>query len=54
MDKKECENDVSTQKAALLGLLFKLDTVDSKSVKDPCNHPKAPGIITCVRDKRGT
>lgn len=33
-----------------MGLLFKLSTVDGKSVEYPNNFPKALGVISCIMD----
>lgn len=41
--RRELEKDLSTQKKALLDLLFKL-------VEHPNNFPKAPGVISCIID----
>lgn len=40
----------SSQKKALLRLLFKMTSVDGESVEDPRYFPKAPGVITWIRD----
>lgn len=47
VDRRDLEKDFSTQKRALLGLLFQ---IDGKSLEDPCNFSKVPGVITRVRD----
>lgn len=54
MDRKEVEKSLSTQKKALLGLLFKMTTVDGKLVEDPCNFSKAPCVLIRIRDIGGS
>lgn len=51
MDRKELEKVMPAHKKALLGSLFKLSSVDGKSVEDPRNFSRVPGVITCVRLK---
>lgn len=53
VDKEEYKKSLSNQKKALLRLLFKLDTMNGKSVEDPRNFTDAPGVIACVRDTGG-
>lgn len=47
---KELEKNLATQKKALLGLLFKMTKVDGKSMEDPRNFSKIPGVLTSIRD----
>lgn len=47
VDTKELKKSLSVQKKSFLDLLFKLSTVDGKSVEDPNNDP---GVISCIRD----
>lgn len=41
---------LSSQKKALLRAHFKMTLVDVESVEDARNFPKAPGVITWIRD----
>lgn len=50
VDKEVYKNGLTKQRKALSGLLFQMNEVDGKSTEDPRNFPKAPGVITCVRD----
>lgn len=50
VDRDDFMKDLPSQKRAQLGLLYKLKRVDGKSVDDPTNFPKAPGVITCIRE----
>lgn len=43
--------ELSNEKKSLLGALFKLSSIDGKSVEDPRNFPQAPAVNTFVRDK---
>lgn len=53
-NKMEAEKNFSNHKIALLCPLFKMNTVNDKSEEDLRNFQKAPCVITCVRDTRGT
>lgn len=50
VEKKDLDKGLSKRKRALLGVLIKMTSEDSKYVEDPRNFPGAPGVITCVRD----
>lgn len=50
VDRRELEKNLSTRKRALLGLLFKISSIDGKSVEDPNNFPRPPGVTTLIRD----
>lgn len=43
MHRDELEKSLSIHKRYLLGPLFKLASIDRKSVEDPNNFPNAPG-----------
>lgn len=50
VDKEEYTKVLSKHKRPLLKVLYKINKVDGKTTEDPRNFPKAPGVITCVRD----
>lgn len=50
VNRREVDKDLFTQKKALLGPLFKITSINGKSVEDPRNFSKALGMITCVRN----
>lgn len=50
VNRREVDKDLSTQKKALLGSLFKITFINGKSMEDSCNFHKALGMITCIRD----
>lgn len=50
---KNLKMHLSNQKKFLLGLFFKMTTVDGKSLEDPGTFPNAAGVTTCLRNTRG-
>lgn len=50
VDRRDVEKDLCTQKKTLLCPLFKIIFDDEKSVEGLCNFPKAPVVISCIRD----
>lgn len=52
MDRKALDRDQSSQKT-ILRPLFKYTSMDSKSMEDTRNFPKAPGVTTLIRNMRG-
>lgn len=50
MDRKNLDKDLSNQKKALLDPLFKMPTVDGKSVEEDHNFPKTQCVITYIKD----
>lgn len=50
VDRQDMERDLSTQRKALMAPLFKITSVDGKSVEESLNFPKAPGGISCISD----
>lgn len=50
VDKEEYKKGLPKQRKTLLGGLYKMETIEGKNIEDPQNFPRAPGVITCIRE----
>lgn len=53
MNRKVLEKGLSSRKRSLLGPLFKISSVDGKSVEDSNNFPDAAEVIAPIKRKFG-
>lgn len=53
MDRKKIVKDLTNHKKSLLGPLFKITSINGKSVQEARNLPQIPGAVMCIGDTGG-